>query len=140
VKGGYGSTSTPTGDASTYLADVALEWLPAHSISVRTAYTRSFGIDPVESVFVADTVSAGLKLKLADRILFRGSVRYDALAFKTVSSRDTVVIRADPELEGQFGRWLKVGVGYAFTARNSVDVELPDYSKSEAFVRLGVTY
>jgi hypothetical protein len=140
VKGGYGSTSTPTGDASSFLADVAVDWLPAEALSLRAAYSRSFGIDPIESVFTADTVSAGFKLKLAERFVFRGSARYDWLVFKTVSSRDTGLLRVDPEVVGQVGKWMTVGLGYVFSARYSDPAELPDYSKNEAFLKIGVTY
>jgi hypothetical protein len=140
VKAGYGSTSAPATDASSFLADLGVEWLPAESISFSTGYTRSFGFDPTDSVFVADTVSAGVKLKLANRFLLRGGVRYDRLAFQAVSSRDTTFLRIDPAIEGMVTRWLKVGIGYVYSARDAEQPQLPDYTKNEAWLKLGLTY
>jgi hypothetical protein len=126
-------------DTSTFLADVNLEWLPMEALSLRTGYTRSSGIDPTEAAFVSDGVSAGFRLKMADRFAFRTAVRLDRLAFEARPGEDVTFLRLDPTVEGMVGRWLTVGLGYVYSARASSG-DLPDYSKSEAFLSLGLTY
>jgi hypothetical protein len=161
AKVGYGSTSGPTlaltntangivvttsdgtKDTGSVLADVGLEWLPMEAISFRTGYIRSLGLDPTASVFVADGVYAGVRVKVAERFAFRGGVRYDRLEFEAIpGGADTQFLRVDPTLEGSVGKWLTVGLGYVFSSRAASwpSTTLPDYSKNEAFLKLGLTY
>ncbi len=136
------TTSGPTKDTSSVLADVGLEWLPMEAISFRTGYIRSLGLDPTASVFVADGVYAGVRVKVAERFAFRGGVRYDRLEFEAIPGADTRFLRVDPTLEGSVGKWLTVGLGYVFTSRAASlpFTTVPDYSKNEAFLKLGLTY
>ncbi len=143
AKVGFGNTSAPTKDVSSILADVGLEWLPMEAISFRTGYTRSLGVDPTASVYVADGVNASVRIKVAERFAFSGGVRYDRLNFEAIpGGAGTRFLRVDPTLEGAVGKWLNVGVGYVFSTRAASwpGASLPDYSKNEAFLKLGFTY
>jgi hypothetical protein len=147
AKAGYGSTSTTstmggvkqTKDASTVLADVNLEWLPIEALSLRTGYTRASGIDPTEATFVSDGVSAGFRLKLAERFAFRTAARLDRLDFQSRPGTGVSFLRVDPTIEGTVGRWMTVALGYVYSSR-SASGDIPDYTKSEAFLSLGLTY
>jgi hypothetical protein len=153
AKMGYGSTSTTakvrdeltnelvsqTKDTSTFLADVSLEWLPIEALSLRTGYTRASGIDPTEAAFVSDGVSAGFRVKLAERFAFRTAARLDRLDFASRPGTGVSFLRIDPTIEGTVGRWMTVGLGYVYSSR-SASGDIPDYTKSEAFLSLGLTY
>ena len=142
VKLGYGNTSAPTKDVSSFVGEAGLEWLPLEAISFRTGYNRSFGIDPSASVYVADGVSGGVRVKVAERFAFSAGVRYDRLTFETIPNADTRLLRIDPALEGAIGKWLTVGVGYVYSARAASwpTSTLPNYTKNEAFLKLALTY
>lgn len=142
AKVGYASTSTPARDTSTVVANVSLEWLPLESLSLRTGYTRSLGVDPIASVYSADAVNAGFRLRLAERFAFRTDARYTRLQFSALPGAETTFLRVDPVIEGAFGKWLTVGAGYVLNTRtaSSPIANSPDYKKNEAFVRLALTY
>ncbi len=147
AKVGYGSTTTnakPVGfvakDASSVLADVAAEWLPAETVSVKLGYTRTLGVDPTVSAYAADGVSGGFRVRLAERFAFKAGVRYDHLSFSSLAGASTDYVRVDPAVEGAFGRWLNVGLGYVYSQRTASSSSTPNYSKNEAFLRVGVTY
>ncbi|HET8540346.1 MAG TPA: hypothetical protein VFL83_10790 [Anaeromyxobacter sp.] len=142
IKGGYGSSSTTLKDAASPIADVALEWLLQDSISFRAGYRRFFGVDPTISTFVADSVSAGARLKIADRFAFRAGIGWDRLDFRAFPGAETAYLRVDPTLEGTIGGWFSLGLGYVYSARTASipQARVPDYSKNEAFLKLGLTY
>jgi hypothetical protein len=142
VKGGYGSTSASLVDAQTAVADVSLEWLLIDALSLRAGYSRSFGIDPSASLYVLDGVSAGARLKMARRFALRAGVAYDMLEFRAIQGADTAFLRVDPGIEGMVGRWLTVALGYVYSSRVASwpAGAPPDYSKNEAYLRLGLTY
>lgn len=152
AKVGFGGTSTVASTvfgaktASTVLADTALEWAPFDTLSFKAGYTRSFGLDPTVAAYVADGVSGGFRVKLADRFAFRAGARWDRFAYQSLSGSSTSYLRIDPGIEGQFGRWLNLGVGYVYSMRTASGGfgaglgTLPDYSKNEAFVMVGFTY
>jgi hypothetical protein len=142
AKVGYASTSTPAKDASTAVADASLEWLPLETLSLKAGYTRSLGIDPIAAVYSADGVSAGFRLRLAERFALRTEARWSRLTFDAIPGAETTFLRVDPSIEGLFGRWLKIAVGYALNTRTA-DWPVgapPDFEKHEAFLRLGLTY
>jgi hypothetical protein len=157
AKAGYGATTakevTNAGGAvtlqggtfSSFLADVGAEWLPADAFAVNAGYARTLGVDPYASVYTADGVSGGFKVKLAERVLFRAGARYDHLKFESQSMRGatTDYLRVDPAVEGSFGRWLNVALGYVYSSRvsgASGAVAAVNYAKSEAFLKVGLTY
>jgi hypothetical protein len=148
AKVGYGSTNATNvsaADASAFLTDLSVEWLPVDQFSVRAGYARSLGLDPTLSTYVSDAVSAGLRWKLADRIAFKMGARWDRFAFQAVDGANSSYFRVDPEVEGLFGRWLKTSLGYVYSMRTAswpagLGGSPPDYSKSEVFLRVGLTY
>jgi hypothetical protein len=158
AKAGFGATTTKdlksggtvllAGEtASSFLADLSAEWAPFDTFSVNAGYTRTLGIDPTVSAYTADGVGGGFKAKLAERFLFRTAVRFDHLTFKAAAANGatTDFLRIDPAVEGAFGRWLKVAVGYVYSSRtsswdNSGLNEPPAYAKNEAYLRVGFTY
>lgn len=151
AKAGFGSTTSKDfsaggatfagKSASSFLADLAAEWLPADTISVKLGYTRTLGLDPLVSAYTADGVSGGFKVKLAERFAFRAGARWDHLTFENVSGASTDFLRIDPAVEGQFGRWLNVGLGYVYSARTAQSSAVaPNYAKNEAYLKVGFTY
>jgi hypothetical protein len=153
AKVGFGSISAlaapaqnlPAKDTSSVLADAGLEWLPLETLSLRAGYTRSLGLDPTVSTYVADGVNAGAKIKLASRIALSLGARWDRFSFQLVDGASTQFLRVDPMIEGTFGRWLTASLGYVYSMRTAewpiaLGGKPPDYAKNEAFLRLGVTY
>ena len=110
AKVGYGSTSTKANaafgtlaaskDASSVLADVSVEWLPADTVSFKTGYTRSLGLDPTVAAYAADGVNAGFRVKLADTYALRVGGRWDRLSFEAISGRDDDVPPRRPHGRG----------------------------------------
>ena len=138
----HATTFVGAKDTTTVIADVAVEWLPLDPFSVKVGYTRSLGIDPSVGGYIADGVSGGFKAKLADRFALHAGARWDKFAFQSLSNASTSFLRIDPGIDGQFGRWLTVGVGYVYSTRTAewpVGAP-PDYSKHEVFLKAGVTY
>lgn len=146
ARGALGAVTVAGGTISSFLADLGAEWLPLDTLSFRVGYTRTIGMDPTVSGYTADGVSGGFKLKLAERFMFRAGVRWDHLAFDstTVNGATTDFLRVDPAVEGQFGRWLNVAVGYVYSSRTAdwrnATAAPPGYSKNEAFLKVGFTY
>ena len=152
AKIGFGSNSTHATavvgakTTSTVLADLALEWLPLDTLSVKAGYIRSLGVDPTVAGYISDGVSGGVKVKVAERFAVHAGARWDRFAFQgqELSGASTSYLSVDPGIDGQFGRWLTVGVGYVLSRRTAswpiATVPPPDYTKHEAFARVGVTY
>ena len=148
AKVGYGSTNATNdsaANASAFLTDLSAEWLPVDEVSVRAGYARSLGLDPTLSTYVSDTLSAGVRYKLADRIAFKMGVRWDRFTFQAVDGASSSYLRIDPQVEGLFGRWLKTSLGYVYSTRSAswpagLGGSPPDYSKNEVFLRVGLTY
>jgi hypothetical protein len=134
----------PASTTSSFLADVAVEWLPLETLSLKAGYKRSLGLDPTVSTYITDGVSAGASVKLADRIAFKLGARWDHFDFQQVNGATTAFLRVDPTIEGSWGRWLNVALGYVYSMRSAQWPSLggapPDYSKNEVFLRGGVTY
>lgn len=135
AEGGTSSLATKT--AGSAVADLGLEWLPLDNLSFRAGYARTRGVDPAAAVYEANGVNGSVGVKLAQRIAFRATARWDRLTFDS-TGLETTFLRLEPSVEGAIGRWLNLAVGYAYSSR---DASSPtDYSKSEAFVKAGVTY
>jgi hypothetical protein len=137
-----GTTTSPTQDASTFVTDVGVEWLPLETLSLRVGYTRALGVDPLASVYVSDGVNGAVRIKIAERFAFRTGARYDQIKFSSASGGDTTFLRVDPGVDGVIGRWLNVGVGYVYSTRVATwpGAPVPDYSKNEVFLKVGLTY
>jgi len=146
----YTNTSTSASDSlSSAVADLGVEWLPIENLSVRAGYARSLGVDPDPdvAVYVSDAVSGGLRVRLAQRIAFNATARWDRLSFDAIPDGQTTYLRIDPSIEGVFGRWLTVSGGYVYSSRDtSWPVAISgataplDYSKNEIYLKAGVTY
>ncbi|HEX9242536.1 MAG TPA: hypothetical protein VF875_08870 [Anaeromyxobacter sp.] len=155
AKLGYGSstangftTQTTTYEAKSYsagLADLAVEWLPLDSLSLRVGYKRSIAIDPVLSIMLQQGVNGTVQLKFAENYAFRVGARWDSFVFQLQDGATTKFLTVDPTVEAKFGHWLSGAVGYAYSTRNAEwpstsGTSQPSYSKNEVFLRLGVTY
>jgi hypothetical protein len=154
AKLGYGATSIAATsgaaavDSSSFVADVSLEWLPVESISVRAGYARSLGIDPTQATYVSNGATAGFRARIAQRFALRTDARWEQLSFERVPDAETTFLRIEPSIEGALGRWLVVGIGYAYSKRDATwptvvtaGVAPPtDYSKNEAYLKLALTY
>jgi hypothetical protein len=143
------TTLSPTGTpyaaqgVSSFLADLAVEWLPFDALSFRAGYKRSLGLDPIYSVMTQDSVSGVVAVKFAEKYAFHVGGRWDKFDFKlqVVDGASATFVTVDPTLEAKFARWFTGGLGYAWSTRSaSAQLSQPTYSKSEVFLRLGVTY
>jgi hypothetical protein len=155
AKVGFGSTSSeavkdnttgaaviPAKTTSTVVSDVGLEWLPLQSISIRGGYTRGVGLDPTAATYVADGVSGGFRLKVAQQVAVRTDVRYDHLSFRS-NDATTSFLRIDPGVDAAVGKWLSLGLGYVYSMRTAswpAGTAPPDYSKNEVFLKAAFTY
>lgn len=164
AKVGYGSSSYKAQDlaggadpataplvsktTSSAVADVGLEWLPLENLSFRAGYARTLGVDPTAAVYTSDGVNGGVRVKLAQRVAFRGTARWDRLSFGAIPGAETSFLRLEPAVEGAVGRWLTVSAGYAYSSRDAkwpdttpFGTSVPtDYSKNEAYLKLALTY
>jgi hypothetical protein len=152
AKVGFGGASTPAvavspagipfpaTSASSFLTDVAVEWLPADTVSLKAGYTRFLGLDPTAASYVADSVTGAVRVKLADRFALRAGARWDHLGFQAIPDATTSFLRVDPGLDASFGKWLSAGIGYVYSARTANSPTAPSYSKNEVFLKFGLTY
>jgi hypothetical protein len=154
AKVGYAATSVAaTSDfeetnTSSFIADVVLEWLPVESVAVTAGYARVLGIDPTAATYVSNGLTAGVRARVLQRFAFRTDARWEQRSFERIEDARTQYLRVEPSVEGAFGRWLTVGVGYAFSSRDAtwssdvLDRENPprDYTKHETYLKLALTY
>jgi len=155
AKVGYGSstaqafatstTSYASQTFSSFLTDLAVEWIPVDALSLRAGYKRSLALDPLLSVMVQDSVTGTAAVKFAEKYAFRVGAHWDKFDFKLVDGASTTFFSVDPTLEAKLGRWLNGGLGYVYSSRNaswppSAGISQPTYSKNEVFLKVGVTY
>jgi hypothetical protein len=159
IKGGYGDTLGSLGEAyRTWLANAEVEWLPLETARVKAGYVHDYGLDPGQStlfgesaLFSSHRLYAEGRVLMAGRYTFRLTGQYERRTYELVSSTSADLIRGEPSVEVELARWLRAGIGYAFTRRTT---ELPaaaltgtgttlpgyDYDKSEGWLRLSATY
>jgi hypothetical protein len=156
AKLGYGSSTAQQGlntstvtfaaqSASSFLADLAAEWIPVDALALRAGYKRSLGLDPILSVMTQDSVSGVAAVKFAEKYAFHVGAHWDKFDFKLVPGATTTFFSVDPTLEAKLGRWLNGGLGYVWSSRAasfpvSSGISQPTYSKNEVFLKVGVTY
>lgn len=148
IKAGYASTTTEPDTGGTWYANVEGEWIPIETASVKLGYLHDSGADPG----VGGGYS-GHRLYLDGRVLLAG--RYSAQLTTQYERRDyddspTLrsgdIVSVSPVLEAEVARWLRAGLGAAYTRRTSRLVpgtaQLPGYAfdKVEAFLRVRGTY
>jgi hypothetical protein len=152
LKAGYGQTFESGGGGGTFLTDVGGEWIPMQSASVRAGYSRAFGVDPMASTYTTNSVYLTGRIRMMQRYTFKGSLRYDNLAFEKLDGT-TDFFRLEPGVEATVSRWMTASLGYAFSSRKSSLQESSDsgalqippalafpYSKNEVWLKLGFTY
>ncbi len=142
LKAGYGGAFGSGNDFSTFLADIGTEWLPAEGASLRLGISRAFGIDPSASVYSTNSVYATGRMKMVQRYSFQTTVRYDYLSFAKLDAT-SAFFRIEPGIEGTVSRWLTATIAYAYSSRISdfpAGIPVADYSKQEAWLKLGFTY
>jgi hypothetical protein len=148
VKGGWGGADFSPTQTSTWLANVEGEWLPTETAGLKLGYLHDVDADPgTDGVYV---IHRGY---VDGRMLLSG--RYSGLLTGSYDHRDyagTGVLQvADlftitPSVEAEVSRWLRAGLGVAYTKRTSQlapgTAALPgyDYGKTEVFLRFRGTY
>lgn len=147
IKGGYGRSF---GDVAvnTWLASAELEWLASETTSARVGYSHDLGVDPGSdvSVYLAHRAYLEGKVLLAGRFTAKVLGQLDARDYQTGAELSATLFRIEPSVEAEVTRWLRVGVGYAYTDRGTdldgeaVDTPGLEYSKSEAWLKLTATY
>lgn len=163
LKAGYGGTFKSGSSFSTFLADVGAEWLPTEGASLRVGYSRAFGLDPSVSVFGTNSVYGTGRIRVAQRYSLRTTVRYDHLSFDQIppctvllgtstvcaaapagtTTGTTAFVRVEPGIDATITRWMSATLAYAYSSRASdfpTYVGVGDYSKNEAWLKLGFTY
>jgi hypothetical protein len=144
IKGGLGRTLQSTGDASTWLTDVSGEWIPTDSASLRMGYTHNYGIDPTGSVYASNGLNAGGRVRIASRYTARASIRWDRLTFDRLPGARADFFRLEPGVDAYLTRWLTASLAYAHSRRDNAQFPaaqaVPNYSKNEAWLKLGFTY
>lgn len=145
IRAGYGTTF---GDVQygTWLATVEGEWLPVADASLRLAYSHSLGTDPgtAYAVYGTHRFSVDGKYKFARRVTVRAGVRYDKVSFEAGTDTTTDVLVVEPGIDAEIAKWMSASVGYRFSKRTSdgegADLPTFNYDRSEAFVRVSLTY
>ncbi|HSN14977.1 MAG TPA: hypothetical protein VLT61_10115, partial [Anaeromyxobacteraceae bacterium] len=149
LKAGYGGTVNATPNYSTFLADIAAEWLPIEGASVSVGYSRGFGLDPIASSFGTDSAHVTGRIRMAQRYSFRTTVRYDHLSFDHLPSASghtdgtSAFWRIEPGVDAAVSKWMTATLAYAYSSRASsfpADVPMFDYSKNEVWLKLSFTY
>jgi hypothetical protein len=146
IKGGYGHVSDAPGSMSSWLANVEGEWLPVETTGLKAGYIHDLGVDPgSDGGFTSHRAYLDGRALLAGRYLLHLSGSYEHRSYPSTGFAADL-LTAEPSADVELTRWLRVGVGVAYTHRTS---KLPTgtpalpgfaYNKTEAFVRLRGTY
>jgi hypothetical protein len=148
VKAGYGDTFGSAEEGfRTWLANVELEWLATETASVRGGYLHDFGSDPARgALFSTNRLYTEARMLVGGRTTLRLLGDLERRGYELADDVTTSLLRVEPSVEYEVVRPLRVAAGYAFTSRSS---DLPagtpalpgfDYDRSEAFLRLALTY
>lgn len=148
VKAGYADTFGSFGSAyRTWLANVEAEWLPLETASLKLGYLHDLAADPgLKSLYSTHRLYTEGRVLLSGRYSIRLGGSYEHRTYELVSSTSADLFQVQPSVEAELARWLRVGVGYAYTKRTSsftvTTAALPgyDYSKNEVWARITGTY
>lgn len=148
LKGGYTRTFGDLTLAS-WFANAELEYLASETTSARLGYLHDVGLDPVAGTFASHRVYGDAKVLLASRFTARLAGQLEDRSYEADEvdvGFGTTLVRVEPSIGAEITRWLTATVAYAYTDRTS-DLpagapQLPafDYSKHEAWLRLGLIY
>lgn len=146
LKGGFSRTYGDL-NVSSWFANAELEYLASETTSARLGYLHDVGLDPGFAAFESHRVYADAKVLLGGRFTARLAAQLEDRAYEAGDADvGTTLLHVEPSLSAQVTRWFTTTVGYAYTDRTSDfpagTAELPafEYSKSEAWLRLGFVY
>jgi hypothetical protein len=148
VKGGW-ATSTVTGaSTSTWYANVEGEWIPTETVSAKLGYLHDSNADPgIGGGYEGHRAYLDAKALLDARYTTRLSLQYERRSYRgSAVVRTADLISASPSIDAEVTRWLRAGVGMAYTRRTSTLVAgtppLPGFKfdKTEVFLRVRGTY
>ncbi len=129
---------------NTWLATLEGEWLPSDSATLRLGWDHGYGIDPgnVLSLYGTDRVLLDARYALAGRYGARLGASYEHRVYAFSSSSNGDYVHVEPALEAAVSRWMNVALAYAYSSRTSSFSSAPgfDYTKSEVWLRLALTY
>lgn len=154
LKGGYGTTLDLTLDPAsgpkpsnygTWLATVALEWIPSAFSTLKLTANHDLGFDPgiTYALYGITHLSLDGKSRLNSTFSAGLLVDYALLAYQDAASTGTQVFTVKPALQADLARWLMVELAYQYTNR-ATDLANPppgwEYSKQEVWLRGVFTY
>jgi hypothetical protein len=162
AKAGYGDTLQSAGIAfRTWLAYFEGEWIGNELMRARAGYEHGMGSDPGAAFAVYRMHRAWAEGRLALAAKVEGKLRaewqrrdYPSLEVVCPPLTGTPgpsggikvdQFRIEPTVEAELARWARVGVGYAYTTRDSSSPNVTltqgfNYAKHEAWLRLTFTY
>jgi hypothetical protein len=149
VKGGWASTSAKPTGSSTWYANVEGEWIPTDTTSVKLGYLHDSDADPgIGGAYAVHRIYFDSRALLAARYTVMLSAEYQRRDYRgNALIRSVDLVTASPAAEVEIVRWLRAGLGVAYTRRTSrlVSADSPNlpgfkFDKYEAFLRLRGTY
>ncbi|MGC3996567.1 MAG: outer membrane beta-barrel protein [Anaeromyxobacter sp.] len=148
AKAGFGQAKTDAGaDASTWLANLEVEWLPNELNSVKGGYVRDVGLDPGQRAgYSTQRLYLEARTLLGARYTARLAGSFERRDYPSVAASSADLLEVEPSVEAELSRWLRAGLGYAYTKRTT-DLgtgvaALPgyNYDKNEVWLRFTGTY
>jgi hypothetical protein len=150
LKGGWGSVSDAPDSLSSWLANAEAEWLPFETASLKAGYLHDVGADPgMAGAYKSHRGYLDARALLASQYTARVTAAYEHRDYPSAASAGGFtadLFTAEPSIDMELARWLRIGAGVAYTKRTS---KLPpgtpalpgfNFNKTEAFVRLRGTY
>ena len=144
AKVGYGATTGVAPALSTWLVLAQGEWLPTEVASVKCTYAHDFAVDP-QVAYDLNRAAVDAKYLAAGRLALGLHAGWERLGYASTSATTTILV-ASPSVGYEFARWMRGEVAYAYTDRSSTGLTAlaflpaPDYTKSEAWLKLAFTY
>ena len=148
LKGGYGDTFGSFGvPFSTWLANVEVEWLPVETTGLKGGYVHDYDADPGKnSLYSTHRLYVEGHTLLEGRYTLRFTGSYEHRNYEQQSSTTADLFTLEPMAEAELARWLRAGLGYAYTKRTTSfppgAPALPGfaYDKNEVYIRFTGTY
>jgi hypothetical protein len=146
LKGGWGSVSDAPGTISSWLANAEAEWIPVETASLKLGYIHDVGVDPGMAGFTSHRGYLAAHALLASQYIVQLGGGYEHRDYPDSAGFTANLLTAEPSVDIELARWLRVGTGVAYTKRTSKlppgTPNLPgfNFNKTEAYVRLRGTY
>jgi hypothetical protein len=145
LEAGFGDTLDSLVEPySSWLAKLELEWIAGEGRRARVGWTHDFEFDPGQatSLYGSDRVSLDARAGFG-RFALLLEAAWERLDY-AFTDGDSRIVEVEPRLEAAAARWLRLGLGYRYTARSATGTlaTLPawDYTRSEAWLTARLEY